>query len=65
VLPGRGGTVLVASNVGGLVGAALPGLLGLAAQQLGIGSALWFLLAGPITVMVLLPRRPSVVRGPG
>ncbi len=56
-MPGRSGTVLAVKNVSGLAGGFIPLGVGLAAQQLGLGQAMWLLLLGPIALMLGLPRR--------
>jgi FSR family fosmidomycin resistance protein-like MFS transporter len=53
----QSGAVLVVGNVAGVFGALLPGLLGLVAQTYGLEAALWLLLAGPVALMIGLPRR--------
>jgi FSR family fosmidomycin resistance protein-like MFS transporter len=44
-------------NVFGLVGQLVPLGLGLAAEHFGLRAALWLLLAGPLALLVGLPRR--------
>jgi MFS transporter, FSR family, fosmidomycin resistance protein len=56
-MPGQSGTALAVNNVGGLAGSLIPLGLGAAAQVAGLGAALWLLLAGPIALLVGLPRR--------
>nr|WP_275124852.1 MFS transporter [Aggregatilinea lenta] len=55
-LPGRSGTALAANNVAGLVGSLIPLALGLAAQAVGLGATMWLLLAGPLALLIGLPR---------
>ncbi len=55
-MPGQSGTVTALSNVFGLVGGLIPLALGLLAEQMGLGWALWALLAGPIALLIGLPR---------
>jgi len=56
-MPGQSGTALAVNNVGGLAGSLIPLGLGAVAQVAGLGAALWLLLAGPIALLVGLPRR--------
>jgi MFS transporter, FSR family, fosmidomycin resistance protein len=56
-MPGRSGTVMAVKNVSGLFAALIPLGLGLAAQQFGLGRAMWLLLIGPIVLMIGLPRQ--------
>jgi MFS transporter, FSR family, fosmidomycin resistance protein len=55
-LPGKSGTVLALDTVSGLFGNLLPFGVGLAAQGFGLGNAIWLLLAGPIVLLLALPR---------
>lgn len=56
-LPGRSGAVLALDNVSGMFGKLLPFGIGLAAQGFGLGAAMWLLLAGPLALLIGLPRR--------
>jgi FSR family fosmidomycin resistance protein-like MFS transporter len=56
-MPGQSGAVLAVYNVFGLVGSLVPLALGLVAEQFGLGTMMWVLLAGPIALLVGLPRR--------
>jgi FSR family fosmidomycin resistance protein-like MFS transporter len=56
-LPGRSGTALALGNVGGLIGGIVPLALGVLAQAAGLGAAMWVLLAGPIALLIGIPRR--------
>ena len=56
-MPGRSGTTLAVTNVSGLVAALIPLGLGLAAEQFGLGNAMWLLLLGPIVLLIGLPRQ--------
>ncbi|WP_442891800.1 MFS transporter [Aggregatilinea sp.] len=55
-LPGRSGTALAVGNFAGLVGGLIPLGLGLAAQAAGLGATMWLLLAGPLALLIGLPR---------
>jgi MFS transporter, FSR family, fosmidomycin resistance protein len=54
---GQSATALMLDNVSGLIGKLLPLGIGLAAQTYGLGNAMWLLLAGPVTLLLGLPRR--------
>lgn len=54
---GQSAAVLMLDNVSGLIGKLLPFGIGLAAQAYGLGPAMWLLLAGPIALLLGLPRR--------
>ncbi len=54
---GKSSMVLTLDNVSGLIGKLIPVGIGLAAQAFGLGAAMWLLLAGPIVLMIGLPRR--------
>jgi FSR family fosmidomycin resistance protein-like MFS transporter len=58
-LPGRSGTALTLTTIFGLVGSLMPLGIGLAAQWLGLETAIWLLMAGPIVLMVGLPRQTA------
>ncbi len=56
-LPGKTGSALALDNVSGMFGKLIPAGVGLAAQAFGLGTAIWLLLAGPIILLIGLPRR--------
>jgi MFS transporter, FSR family, fosmidomycin resistance protein len=56
-MPGQSGTVMSVSNVSGLLGSVIPLALGMVAERLGLGVAVWLLLLGPIALLIGLPRR--------
>lgn len=58
-MPGQSGTVLAVENIFGLAASLLPLAIGLLAEQFGLDAAMWFLLLGPIALLVGLPRRGS------
>lgn len=55
-LPGKSGTVMAAGSLAGLVGSAIPFALGLIAERLGLGAAMWLLAIGPLSLMLFLAR---------
>ncbi len=59
-LPDRSGTVLALNNVSGLFGKLLPFGIGLAAQLFGLQWAMWLLMAGPIALLIGLPRKSQI-----
>jgi FSR family fosmidomycin resistance protein-like MFS transporter len=61
-MPGQSGTVMALDNIAGLVGSLLPFGIGLAADAFGLQVAIWLLLAGPIALLVGLPRIPHIAR---
>jgi len=56
-LPGKSGSVQALDNVSGLFGKLIPFGIGLAAQAFGLGVAIWLLLAGPVALLIGLPRK--------
>jgi FSR family fosmidomycin resistance protein-like MFS transporter len=66
-MPGRSGTVMALDNLTGLVGSLLPFGIGIAADAFGLQAAIWLLLAGPIALLLGLPRRtvPHLPLGEG
>ncbi len=59
-MPGKSGTVMAVGNVTGLIGGLLPFGIGLAADAFGLHVAIWLLLAGPIALLIGLPKRTRV-----
>lgn len=59
-MPGKSGTVMTVTNVFGLVGGVLPLGLGLFADSYGLDLMMWLLLAGPVALVIGLPRRGAV-----
>ena len=54
---GQSGAAQALDNISGLIGKLIPFGIGVAAQTFGLGIAMWLLLAGPIALMIGLPRR--------
>jgi FSR family fosmidomycin resistance protein-like MFS transporter len=55
-LPEQSGTVMALSSVSGLFGSLMPLVLGLVAEHYGLTATMWLLLAGPIALLIGLPR---------
>jgi MFS transporter, FSR family, fosmidomycin resistance protein len=55
-LPGQSGAALTLGSLAGVIKAAAPLALGLAAERYGLAAAMWILLAAPIGLLALLPR---------
>ncbi len=58
-MPGKSGSVIAIGNVTGIIGGLLPLGIGLAADAFGLKTAIWLLLAGPIALLIGLPRRSA------
>jgi FSR family fosmidomycin resistance protein-like MFS transporter len=56
-LPGRSGAAVAVGGVGGLLGAAVPLVLGVTAGAVGLGATMWVLLLAPLALLALVPRR--------
>ena len=56
-MKGQSGAVMAVSTVTGLLGSFIPLLIGVLADQFGLGVAMWALMAGPIVLWIGLPRR--------
>jgi FSR family fosmidomycin resistance protein-like MFS transporter len=54
-VPGRSGTVLAVTSLGGLAGGALTWLVGWLAGSAGLAAALWLLLLGPVSLLLFVP----------
>ncbi|MFN2470274.1 MAG: MFS transporter [Gaiellaceae bacterium] len=55
-LPGTSGVALVTGTLFGVPASLMPLALGLAAERWGLETAMWLLLAGPVLLLVLVPR---------
>ena len=55
-LPGRSGTAQALGSISGIIGKLLPLGIGLAAQAYGLQTAMWLLMAGPLALLIGLPR---------
>jgi len=56
-MPGQSGTVMALNDVAGVVGKLIPLGIGWAAQSFGLGAAMWLLLAGPLGLLIGLPKK--------
>ena len=56
-MPGQSGAVLAVNNVFGIVGSLIPLVIGLLAERFGLGGAMWFLLIGPVVLLLGIPRK--------
>ncbi len=56
-LPGRSGTAMAVTSAFGILAGTIPLLLGGLAQQFGLAATMWLLMAGPLGLLFLLPRR--------
>ena len=56
-MTGLSGTAMALGNVSGLLGKLLPFGIGLAAERFGLSAALWICLAGPIALLIGLPKK--------
>ncbi len=52
----KSGAILIVGNAAGILGALTPLILGFIAQSAGLETAMWFLLAGPLALIIALPR---------
>ncbi len=58
-VPGRSGTVMALNSFGSLLGGVFPWLVGVVAGQVGLRPAMWLLLLGPLSLLVLLPGKQA------
>lgn len=62
--PGRSGTVASISSIFSLVGGAMAFLVGWVAARAGLQAAMWILLAGPVSLVLFVPRaKPAADQG--
>jgi len=54
-MPGKSGTVMAVSSLGGIAGGALIWLIGWFAGQAGLNAAMWLLLLGPLSLVLFVP----------
>jgi MFS transporter, FSR family, fosmidomycin resistance protein len=54
---GQSGAVMAVSTVTGMIGSTIPLVIGLLADQFGLGVAMWALMSGPIVLWIGLPRK--------
>jgi len=55
-LPGQSGAAVAAGGIAGLAGAAVPLVLGVVAESVGLGPTMWVLLAAPIALWIAAGR---------
>ena len=58
-MQGQSGTAQALGSVSGIIGKLIPLGIGLAAQAYGLQTAMWLLLAGPVALLIGLPRRAA------
>jgi FSR family fosmidomycin resistance protein-like MFS transporter len=54
--PGRSGTVMAINSLAGIPGAIFPWIIGWSAEQIGLKSAMWILLLGPVCLALFVPK---------
>jgi FSR family fosmidomycin resistance protein-like MFS transporter len=55
-IPGRSGTVMATNSIMGLFGGAIAFFIGWVAAQAGLPAAMWLLVAGPVCLVLFIPR---------
>lgn len=55
-LPGQGGTVMALGNIGNVIGSLFPVAIGILAERYGLHTAMWFMLLGPVVLIIGLAR---------
>jgi FSR family fosmidomycin resistance protein-like MFS transporter len=55
-MPGQSGTVMTLTNIFGLLGSLMPMGIGIFAQYYGLQNAIWFVILGPVALLIGLPR---------
>lgn len=58
--PGRSGTVMAINSVIGVLGGGISFFIGWVAAQAGLPAAMWILLAGPISLVLFVPKHRPV-----
>ena len=59
-MPGQSGTAQALGSVSGIIGKLIPLGIGFAAQVYGLQTAMWLILAGPIVLLLGLPRKNRI-----
>jgi FSR family fosmidomycin resistance protein-like MFS transporter len=60
-IPGRSGTVMATNSIMGLVGGGISFFVGWFAAQAGLPAAMWLLLAGPVCLVLFVPKTIQAV----
>ena len=60
-VPGRSGTVMATNSIMGLLGGGIAFFIGWFAAQAGLPAAMWLLLAGPVCLVLFVPK-PGLVK---
>ncbi len=54
-VPGKSGTVMAINSIAGILGSIFVSMIGLIANQVGLSAAMWFLLLGPVSLLLFMP----------
>ena len=57
---GQSGAVMAVSTVTGMIGSIVPLVIGLLADQFGLGIAMWALMAGPLALWIGVPWKTAI-----
>jgi hypothetical protein len=55
-IPGQSGTVMATNSIMGLLGGGISFFIGWLAAQAGLPAAMWLLLAGPVCLVIFVPK---------
>jgi FSR family fosmidomycin resistance protein-like MFS transporter len=55
-LPGQSGALMAVGSIFEFIGGLVPLALGVVAEQYGLGATMWLLMAGPVALLVGIPR---------
>jgi FSR family fosmidomycin resistance protein-like MFS transporter len=58
--PGRSGTVMAINSLAGIPGAFFPWIIGWSAGKIGLKSAMWILLLGPVCLALFVPKAEAI-----
>jgi len=61
-MPGQSGRVMTVGNIFGIFGSLIPLGIGLAAEQFGLQNSMWLILAGPLILILGIPKLNSRIR---
>jgi FSR family fosmidomycin resistance protein-like MFS transporter len=61
-VPGKSGTVMAMNSIAGILGSIFISMIGLIANRLGLATAMWFLLLGPVSLLLFVPSSSELIK---
>lgn len=65
-VPGKSGTVMAINSIAGILGSLFVSMIGVIANQIGLSITMWFLLLGPVSLLLFVPptSEPNIIQDP-